>query len=165
VFPYVIGDAYGGGTLAYILQSGDPGYISGEDHGLIATVADVSSSAIWTSGVGSLVSTSSLLGTGNQNTVNIIIVDATLGIAARLCGDLIQGGYSDWYLPSQDELNKLFINRVAISGFTAGPYWSSTQENTIDGGFTQAFLQNFTSGNQNYASKGNPLNVRAIRSF
>jgi hypothetical protein len=35
-----IGDAYGGGVLAYILVDGDPGYVPGETHGLIAATAD-----------------------------------------------------------------------------------------------------------------------------
>eukprot|EP01035_Chromulina_nebulosa_P028836 gene28836-38127_t len=35
-----IGDSYGGGKIAYILQSGDPGYVAGETHGLIAATTD-----------------------------------------------------------------------------------------------------------------------------
>jgi len=70
------------------------------------------------------------IGTGNQNTIDIMAGCLTAGIPARLCGDLVLGGYDDWYLPSIDELNKLFINRDAIGGF-AGPemYWSSTEVN------------------------------------
>ena len=34
----------------------------------------------------------------------------TAGIAARLCGDLVLGGYSDWYLPAKNELEVLYYN-------------------------------------------------------
>ena len=39
-----IGKPYGGGVLAYILVDGDPGYVSGETHGLIAATADQTTS-------------------------------------------------------------------------------------------------------------------------
>ena len=87
---------------------------------------------------------------------------ATAGIAARLCGDLVEGGYSDWYLPSQDELNALYTNRVAIGNFTTDRYWTSTEYSD-----TAAYDHNFFNGNQSFGGKGNSLgyNVRAIRSF
>ena len=85
---------------------------------------------------------------------------ATAGIAARLCGDLVQGGYSDWYLPSQDELNKLYLNQIAIGGFVGTNYWSSTED---DAG--SAFNLDFTSGVWGDGDKIAVLSVRAIRSF
>jgi hypothetical protein len=87
---------------------------------------------------------------------------ATAGIAARLCGDLTEGGYSDWYLPSKDELNALYTNRIAISGFDElAYYWSSSED---DSDF--AWGQYFGDGTQGLYSKGNPPNnVRAVRSF
>ena len=82
------------------------------------------------------------------------------GIAARLCGDLVEGGYSDWYLPSQDELNALYTNRVAIGGFTTNLYWTSTEVNA-----NVAWFQSFDSGQQQYTGKVLTYYVRAIRSF
>ena len=88
---------------------------------------------------------------------------ATSSIAARLCGDLIEGGYSDWYLPSKDELNKLYLNRVAIGGFqldVSGIYWSSTEFDN-----NNAWIQSFYNSATNGFGKEYPLYVRAIRAF
>jgi hypothetical protein len=84
--------------------------------------------------------------------------------AAKLCADysVIVGGvtYDDWYLPSRDELNKLYINRVAIGGFSNYYYWSSTELSS-----TYAFSQYFSDGFFYASNKMYPNDVRAIRAF
>ena len=158
-----IGQIYKGGIIAYIFQSGDPGYILGEIHGFIAAKTDFSIGAEWGCYTKILTGADGLrLGTGNQNTIDIIAGCSTSGIAARLCGDLVQEGYSDWYLPSKDELNKLFLNKPAIGGFTSGKdnYWTSSE-----GSFDDAWIQNFITGGQSNPRKDNIYAVRAIRSF
>ncbi len=84
----------------------------------------------------------------------------TAGIAARLAGDLNQGGYTDWYLPSKDELNKLYLNKTAIGGFSGGDYWSSTEYLSL-----YAWFQNFNYGYYSADHKVYSLYVRAIRAF
>ena len=163
---YTVGQAALGGVIAYVLQSGDPGYDANVQHGLIATSSDISSSAQWgcesTRLTGAL---GSAIGTGNQNTIDIITECTTSGIAAKLCADLTTGGYSDWYLPSKNELNKLYENRVAIGGFvTNGGYWSSTQFEFEAN--NHAYYQLFSSSLiQNGTNKNAQYNVRAVRSF
>jgi hypothetical protein len=163
---YTIGQAALGGTIAYILQPGDSGYDADIQHGLVATTADISTAAPWgCQGTTISGADGTAIGTGNQNTIDIIAGCATAGIAARLCGDLNQGGYSDWYLPSQDELDKLYINRVAIGGFTSNVYWSSTESLTGALARFYAWYHDFGQNIKTTSFKSNAFYVRAIRSF
>ncbi|ESU22616.1 hypothetical protein FEDK69T_18720 [Flavobacterium enshiense DK69] len=154
-----IGQSYQGGIIAYIFQSGDSGYVAGETHGLIATSSNQSSGASWGCS-GTSISTSISLGTGQNNTTAIVNGCSTSGIAARICNDLVTGGYSDWYLPSYNELGKLYSNRTSIGGFSSGSYWSSSQQST-----TTAYGINFSTGAASNSSKNSALYVRAIRKF
>jgi hypothetical protein len=160
--PYIIGQAALGGKIAYILQPSDPGYDANVQHGLVATVADISTGAAWgCQGTTISGADGTAIGTGNQNTIDIMAGCAEAGIAARLCGDLVEGGYSDWYLPSKDELNQLYLNKRAIGGFKLESYLSSTEFNP-----SYAWLNNIGGyGTQVDVQKNLPNYVRAIRSF
>ncbi|MBU4509438.1 DUF1566 domain-containing protein [bacterium] len=118
------------------------------------------------------------IGTGQSNTTIIVAwlnnnSDDTYGDvtyktdrAAYLCDALTVGGYSDWFLPSKDELNLMFTNLhyifPPVGGFAHdGHYWSSTEYDAYN-----AWLQNFGSGaGQTYGGDDFPARVRAVRAF
>jgi len=100
-------------------------------------------------------------GAGEQNTDNIVTGCPTLGIAARRAKNLVLGGKSDWFLPSKNELNQMYIRRIAIGGFTSGFYWSSSED-----GDNYAWNQSFNYGNQyNGYGKTYAYYVRPMRAF
>ncbi len=163
VAPLAIGDTFGGGIVAYILMSGDPGYVGGETHGLIAATADQSAGIAWADLIyqSSVVpgGTGTAIGTGGTNTSNIIAQNGWLATYAANVARSYTGGDFIWHLPSKDELNKLYLNRAAIGGFASARYWSSSE----DGMF--AWYQDFGGGGQGSWQKGSTYRVRAVRAF
>lgn len=111
--------------------------------------------------------TSPEIGMGKQNTENIVAFLEALGDkgrAAQYCSELVVNGYSDWFLPSKDELNQLywqlaFKDPTGFLGKGHG-YWSSTE---YDG--EKAWGQGFSAGIQGRIEKFDIFIVRAIRAF
>jgi hypothetical protein len=157
---YTIGQAALGGKIAYITGGGSSG-----TSGLVAAVSDLAGLPTWgCQGTSISGADGYAIGTGNQNTIDIMAGCATAGIAARLCGDLTEGGYSDWYLPSANELMALYTNRVAIGNFkTSGQttYWSSTEQSSTH---AETVDFEFTPGPWGL-NKSAGRSVRAVRSF
>ncbi len=116
--PY-IGQSWAGGVIFYIDGTGA--------HGLAVTPSDYGG-APWGC-YGTSISTSAAFGDGPSNTAAIVASCAQAGIAARVADDLVLNGYSDWFMPSKDEVTAMFTNLGAVGypGLTAAAYLSSTE--------------------------------------
>jgi len=109
------------------------------------------------------------IGTGEQNTTAIVNGCTDAGIAANSADDLVLGDQSDWFLPSKDELNQMYIQQTAIGGFSTGYYWSSSEHADISPSFANymAWYQLFNFGVQSSPDGGKYYTyyVRPVRAF
>lgn len=147
-------------------------WLDGNGGGLVASMADVGT-AEW--GCFSLSQSingadGTAIGTGQQNTADILAGCPTPSIAADICNSYSGGGFNDWFLPSIDELSEMYFaiglgapggsNCVGMTNF----YWSSTE--TVSSG---SRVVNFTNGSgasgPQSSNKDNVFKVRAVRAF
>ena len=82
--------------------------------------------------------------------------------AKQLCDNYNEGGFSDWRLPTKNELQLIYLllHKRKIGGFASSIFWSSTEFNK-----SSAWLQDFDNGLQDNYSTDNGCNVRAVRAF
>ena len=113
------------------------------------------------------------IGSGRNNTALIISAEKasypsdTYIYAALACDNYVSAGdktFTDWFLPSKDELNQLYTRRADL-GLSSGIFWSSSQSNTS---INHAWLQSFVNGLDYGGPKGYDSirnDVRAVRAF
>jgi hypothetical protein len=147
---YHVGQAYGGGVIFYIDNTIARLYIS--------ATSDQSTGAPWGCAGTSISGLSAILGSGQANTTAIVNGCSSPGIAARICDQLVLNGYSDWFLPSQNEMTQLYFQRSVVGGFTTGRYWISNQFDA-----TQAMVKDFSAASGTVYPKDALYFVRAIR--
>jgi hypothetical protein len=162
--PPAIGDLRDGGIVFWV---------DGNGGGLVCALSDYSTMEKWGCNTTDLVGLPNVaynggnpvgpgagIGDGEANT-NAILADcptASAALAARTQG-------SDWFLPSVNELNEMYIHKTtleAVAGFSAFSdyYWSSTEL-----GNNFAWLQDFSDGIQSFNNKIITISVRAVRAF
>jgi hypothetical protein len=164
---YAIGDAGpAGGLIFYInADSATDGW-----RYLEAAPADQSAGARWgcfrTLIAGAR---ATAIGTGRQNTRDMLAACTEPGTAADLCANYRLNGVGGWFLPSRDELALMYRNLKAAgaddfrdSGVADNfTYWTSSQQ-TAD---MAAHIDFADNGRQHSDDKDFPRRVRAIREF
>jgi DUF1680 family protein len=108
------------------------------------------------------------VGTGKQNTQDILAACVDRETAADLCANYRVNGVGGWFLPSRDELALVYRNLKAagtgdfrVDGLDNFTYWAST-EDTAD---MAAHIDFADNGRQHSDDKDFPRRVRAIRAF
>jgi hypothetical protein len=97
---------------------------------------------------------------GRANTT-LIVNNCTAPTAGHLCDNLTAFGFSDWYLPANNQLDCMRNNATAIGGFANTGYWSSTEGASFLS--ANARMRTFPSGLSGVSSKSNSHNVRCVR--
>nr|WP_319472978.1 DUF1566 domain-containing protein [uncultured Sphaerochaeta sp.] len=157
---YAVGSQGPAGGLVFF----DKGETSGGWQYMEAAPAETEMLARWGT-TGLMVDTSTDIGSGDANMQGILEQDpALIETAASYCNTLVVDGYTDWFLPSKDELSLLFsslarTNRDTFRG-EGFAYWSSS---SYDG--ERAWAQGFSNGVQGKVEKEELLVVRAVRAF
>ena len=130
-----IGSYYQGGIIGYFLQSGDPGYDPFVQHGIIMSQNDIGTAVVWGC-TGTLITgvNGTTIGSGAQNTLDIVAGCSTPVIAARLCDNLVLNSYSDWFLPGNAEWVAVSVNLILVNGISNQQgYWTSNQFDANNG--------------------------------
>ena len=149
-----IGQHYGGGIIFFIDPSGQ--------HGLIADTGDLTR-VKWYNPLNEIHpqtgATHTEYGWGLRNTLKIISTEGDSGLyAARECAMSTRGGYTDWFLPTKEELNDLYLQKNVVGGFE-GHYWSSSRLRVY------AWKEDFEDGDFYLGYQNATVRVRAVRAF
>ena len=164
--PFVCGQTRA--TTCTYLEAAPSGWNTGDDPQRTwaqSTPVSYSSADVGSSG-SQETATATAIGWGYWNTRAIILQGNTnTATSAAALADshtaTVSGVlYDDWYLPSTDELNLLYIQRTSVGGFVVGYYWSSSEINA-----TSAWLQFFIDGYQGGGTKNTAYYVRPVRAF
>jgi hypothetical protein len=144
-------------TCTY-LEAAPSGWNTGADPG-ISWATNVNNNRLTTVPAPGAIQTA--IGTGFQNSDAIVAQTGNVAATSAAVAARAYRGNSltDWYLPSKDELNALYLQRTTVGGL-AGGYWSSSEERN-----SHAWGQDFNNGNQGAGDKFLGNVVRPIRAF
>ena len=166
---YKIGDIGPAGGIVFY----DKGSVSDGWRYLEAAPSNTEFIAEWGLYDYDLAGTGTAIGSGRENTrfiVERLNARGESNRAAQGCVALNINGYTDWFLPSKDELNLMYskIRKHPRGGFNTTEdtnnkhwYWSSSQYFRAD----YAWAQRFSDSTHDYRAKHLTFSVRAVRAF
>jgi hypothetical protein len=160
----IAGTSYLGGKIAYIFQSGDAGYIAGETHGFIIMEHKMGMTAVFgTDGTYySNGGTSTGFGTGMQNTRSL--ASKSWANFAKYIYNVSYHGYSDWYVPSFEEWNKIGPNWRYL-GIPDGTFHASSEYSSNSYFFSAYVSYGYLSASTGSGSKSSANDIIGIRNF
>jgi YHS domain-containing protein len=158
------GEAYGGGFIIYLDESGE--------HGLIAAEIDQSEGIIWNNGPYCIKTnvTAMKVGSGQANTTRIVSILGLGNYPAKICDDLTLNGFTDWFLPSLEEFDCIWKKLSAADlkyNLKGQFYWTSSEAIMSESTETcYVWVQNINTGEQRtWRKDNNEPYVRAVRAF
>lgn len=152
---FQIGDAGPAGGIVFY----DKGEYTDGWRYLEAWTADEDGTYQWKTDNTSTPGTSTEVGSGYDNTYSGMT--GAEHPAAEVVRNATHGGYNDWFLPSSDELDQMYLQSGGIGGFASTYYWTSSEHWSRD----SARIQTFDDGDTFYWNKDNDRRVRAARAF
>lgn len=164
----VAGTSYQGGRIAYIFQSGDPGYVAGETHGFIIMNHPMGMQAAYggynaSTGYFTYSGTSNNFGTGRNNT--LLLYNMTGNNAAKYMYNVNYDGYNDWYIPSSAEWTKIAPNWSKL-GVPYSTYQCSSEVSQQNSNVFIAYISyGWISASVSNSGKTSLYDVIGIRNF
>ena len=178
---YALGETGPGGGLVFLISGGLTYEMAPNTWG-----ANETTGIQWCSDQSNSVTTSTAVGTGSANTTAMLTSASSFVACTSSAPNAVRayagGGLTDWFLPSQDELNAMCnysrnpsspaapsstCSGTQTGAFAAGTYgfasvyyWSSSEYNS-----NRAWTRSFDNGNQDDGNKASSLRVRPVRAF
>ena len=157
---YFVGNQLEGGIVFYVDESGQ--------HGLVAAMDDLGEFEWGCFGTTISGADSHAHGTGYQNTLEIVAECSETNTAAYQSLNATTEGYTDWFLPSKDELLEMYKkigqgSEIGNMGGFEDAYWSSSE---LSNNLALSVIFNTSGpGNYSFIDKDVYNKVRCIRAF
>ena len=169
---YAIGDTGPGGGKIFIIlstsgnatgkyfESAPTSWSGGVDPAV--NWCNITNGAVGASAQGTTIGT----GQGNSTAIGSYCSSGAAVTARAYRG----GGLSDWFLPSEEELEALQAVKTTIGGFESASYWSSSEiaagrSGAFAGPTREAYPVHFPTGGSNLWYKYQTYHVRPVRMF
>jgi len=148
---HFIGEYYGGGIIFYVDEEGK--------HGLITKTIEQSS---WQHGAFTDDYTvRDGVGTANFNKKRLEAIQSSDAYDARSAANTQENRLGKWYLPTRYDMDKLYLNRTVIGGFSDfSKGWKSLEISSLN-----AWFQSFIVGVSFPNGKDDQEYIRIVREF